>query len=47
MSFNLPEGPVIRTPGTVYMGFGFEAIDNADDRNALMENTMEYLGQQP
>jgi bacillopeptidase F (M6 metalloprotease family) len=47
MSFNLPEGPVIRTPGTVYMGFGFEAIDNAEDRNALMDNTMKYLGQQP
>ena len=45
MSFNLPEGPVIRTPGTVYMGFGFEAIDNADDRNALMDSTMKYLGQ--
>jgi hypothetical protein len=45
MSFNLPEGPVIRTPGTVYMGFGFEAIDNADDRNALMDSAMKYLGQ--
>ncbi len=45
MSFNIPEGPVIRTPGTVYMGFGFEAIDNAEDRNALMDSAMKYLGQ--
>lgn len=45
LSFNLPEGSVIRTPETVYMGFGFEAIDNAADRNALMDNAMRYLGQ--
>ena len=45
MSFNLPEGPVIRTPGAVYLGFGFEAIANAADRNALMDSTMRYLGQ--
>ena len=47
MSFNLPEGAVIRRPGTVYMGFGSEAIDNADDRNDLMDNAMKYLGQMP
>lgn len=45
LSFNLPEGPVIRTPGTVYLGFGFEAIDNAEDRNALMDSVMNYMGQ--
>jgi hypothetical protein len=45
MSFNLPEGPVIRTPSTIYLGFGFEAIENAEDRNALMDNAMMYLGQ--
>jgi hypothetical protein len=44
-SFGLPEGSVIRTPNTVYMGFGFEAIDNADDRNAVMDRVMKYLGQ--
>ncbi|MCP3940131.1 MAG: zinc carboxypeptidase [Desulfobacteraceae bacterium] len=44
-SFDLPDGPVIRTPDTVYMGFGFEAIDNAMDREELMNKTMKYLGQ--
>lgn len=44
-SFNLPEGPVIRTPGAVYMGFGFEAINDADDRDYLMKQVMTYLGQ--
>lgn len=39
-----PEGPAIRTPYSVYLGFGFEAIDTADNRNALMDRVMEYLG---
>ena len=34
-----------RTPETVYMGFGFEAIDNADDRKDLMDSVMKYMGQ--
>jgi len=44
-SFNLPEGPVIRTDNSVYLGFGFEAIDTADNRNTLMDRIMNYLGQ--
>ena len=40
-----PEGPAIRTADTVYLGFGFEAIDTAANRNALMDRVMEYLGQ--
>ena len=41
----IPEGPAIRTPYSVYLGFGFEAIDNADDRNSVMDQVMQYLGQ--
>jgi hypothetical protein len=41
----LPEGPAIRTPYSVYFGFGFEAIDTAENRNAVMDRVMEYLGQ--
>ena len=44
-SFGLPEGSVIRTPNTVYMGFGFEAIDTAANRAEVMDRVMEYLGQ--
>lgn len=40
-----PEGPAIRTPYSVYFGFGFEAIDTADDRNAIMDRVLSYLGQ--
>ena len=39
-------GAVLRTPDTVYMGFGFEAIDTAANRNAVMDKVMEYLGQE-
>ena len=39
------EGPVIRTPDSVYMGFGFEAIDEAANRNAVMQGVMGYFGQ--
>ena len=45
MSFDLPEGPVIRTPDTVYLGFGFEAIDTAANRNMVMDQVMKYFGQ--
>jgi hypothetical protein len=41
----VPEGPVIRTPDSVFLGFGFEAIDTAANRNALMDRVMKYLGQ--
>jgi len=40
-----PEGPAIRTSDTVYFGFGFEAIDTAANRAAVMDQVMEYLGQ--
>jgi bacillopeptidase F (M6 metalloprotease family) len=40
-----PEGPVVRTPDSVFLGFGFEAIDTAANRNALMDRVMKYLGQ--
>ena len=38
-----PEGPVIRTPDTVYLGFGFEAIDTAENRALVMERVLNYL----
>ena len=38
------EGPVIRTEDTVYMGFGFEAIDNEATRNALIDKILDYFG---
>lgn len=40
-----PEGPAIRTENSVYLGFGFEAIDTADNRNAVMDRIMKYLEQ--
>jgi hypothetical protein len=43
-SAGFPEGPAIRTPDTVYLGFGFEAIDTAANRAAVMERMMTYLG---
>jgi hypothetical protein len=41
----LPEGPAFRSPYSVYLGFGFEAIDNVDDRNEVMDRVMDYFGQ--
>jgi hypothetical protein len=41
----IPEGPAIRTPYSVYLGFGFEAIDTAGNRAAIMDRVMKYLGQ--
>jgi hypothetical protein len=40
-----PEGPAIRTPYSVYLGFGFEAIDSAANRATVMDQVMGYLGQ--
>lgn len=39
-----PEGPAIRTDNSVYLGFGFEAIDTEVDRNAIMDKVMQYFG---
>jgi hypothetical protein len=41
----IPEGPAIRTTYSVYLGFGFEAIDTQVNRNQVMDRVMEYLGQ--
>ena len=40
-----PEGPAISTDNSVYLGFGFESIDTAENRNAVMDRIIEYLGQ--
>jgi hypothetical protein len=41
----IPEGPAIRSPNSVYLGFGFEGIDTADNRTTVMDRVMSYLGQ--
>ena len=38
-----PEGAVIATDDTLYMGFGFEGITDADKREVVMGEAMEYL----
>ena len=38
-----PEGAVIATEDTLYMGFGFEGITDADKREVVMGEAMEYL----
>ena len=38
-----PEGPAIRTSDSVYLGFGFEAIDTDANRTEVMDRIMEYL----
>ena len=38
-----PEGAVIATADTVYMGFGFEGITDAATRNDVMGRVMTYL----
>jgi bacillopeptidase F (M6 metalloprotease family) len=38
-----PEGPVMRTDSTVYMGFGFESIDDNDTRTEIMGRVINYL----
>jgi hypothetical protein len=38
-----PEGAVVATDDTVYMGFGFEGITDATTRNDVMDRVMKYL----
>jgi hypothetical protein len=38
-----PEGAVVATDDTLYMGFGFEGIQTATQRNAVMGRAMNYL----
>ena len=38
-----PEGAVIATDDTIYMGFGFEGITDAATREVVMGRAMEYL----
>jgi len=38
-----PEGAVIATEDTLYMGFGFEGITDATTREVVMGRAMEYL----
>jgi hypothetical protein len=42
-STGFPEGAVVSTPDTLYMGFGFEAITSAAQRNDVMKRSMKYL----
>ncbi len=38
-----PEGAVVSTPDTLYMGFGFEGITSTAQRNDVMKRSMKYL----
>jgi hypothetical protein len=38
-----PEGPAMRTADSVYLGFGFEAIDTLENRTTLIDRVMQYL----
>ena len=38
-----PEGPAMRTADSVYLGFGFEAIDTLKNRTEVMDSVMQYL----
>jgi hypothetical protein len=38
-----PEGSAMRTAYSIYLGFGFEAIDTAANRTAVMDRVMQYL----
>jgi hypothetical protein len=38
-----PEGAVVATPDTLYMGFGFEGIQTTAERNAVMQRAMMDL----
>jgi hypothetical protein len=38
-----PEGAVVATPDTLYMGFGFEGISDASTRATVMGRAMDYL----
>jgi len=39
----IKEGAVVRTPDTLYMGFGFEGISGTATRNDVMKRSMDYL----
>ena len=41
---DVPISAAVRTRNSVYLGFGFEAIDTAAHRAGLMNNVMSYLG---
>jgi hypothetical protein len=38
-----PEGAVVATPDTLYMGFGLEGIATPEARNTVMSRSMDYL----
>ena len=38
-----PEGVIIATPDTLYMGFGFEGITDAATRNEVMGEAMDFF----
>ncbi|NUT99565.1 MAG: zinc carboxypeptidase [Saccharothrix sp.] len=38
-----PEGAVVATEDTLYFGFGFEGIDGASTRNAVMGRVLDHL----
>jgi hypothetical protein len=40
----IQEGPAIRTSNSLYLGFGFEAIDTAASRTELMYRILKYFG---
>jgi hypothetical protein len=39
----IKEGAVVRTPDTLYMGFGFEGISGTATRNDVMKKSVDYL----
>ena len=43
MPDDFPEGPALRTHNSVYLGFGFEAINGAANRAQVMQRLMEYF----
>jgi Zinc carboxypeptidase len=40
----IKEGAVVKTPDTLYMGFGFEGIAGRSTRNTVMDRAVDYLG---
>jgi hypothetical protein len=42
-SQGFPEGAVVATPDSLYMGFGFEGITGAATRTMVMDRAMDYL----
>ena len=38
-----PEGVALRTPYSVYLGFGLEGISTALDRATVMDRVLRYL----